>query len=913
MKNFIITSISLVFLTFMFVDISQQKQQSYIPIDERISEPTMGAKGALEYLHRLKANADGEIPVEAVLKAREQVQSRKGARSSAANTTLLWTEMGPDNVGGRTRAILIDKDNSNLIYAGGVSGGLWKSTNAGLTWKIVPGTDQLEFSGVVSICQTINGDIYFGTGEGATSNMSGASNGASAFIGGGIYKSTDGVTFSQLESTAPNNLISTNFDFASVTEMAAHKTEPNTLYAATRRGIKVSTDGGQSWQAGLASAAEFFDVEVANDGSVFASTSSGIFYSENGTAGSFSQLASVGATFGGGSGRIEIALSPSDVNYVYAVFSNQGGLGRYKGIYRSTDKGETWDLILPGWSGTTAPTYNIFNQQANYAMAIAVDPQNKDRIIVGGLDLWEFEYGVGIEPISYWAVSDAVSFYVHADHHEILFDESNPGRIYFGHDGGVSRSDDNGVNFITQNRGYGVTQFYTVDYSKDGKVIGGTQDNGTQYINFFNNISEKNAVKVAGGDGGYTQISYINPDIIFSESQNGSARRSADGGLTNGTIENFLGDTLAGLAETADDEGNNGLFASFINPMHLWEEVDADGNPIDTSMFFAATTEITQTGSDYCVYMTKQALDFSITPRWFQVTPKYASPIERISVTPDGNHMFFSWNNNLYRTDNLNLNVDSIKDTYKFLDVGDTNDDPNGDNSNAVVNTIKLNTTFQYTITDIAVDPNDKNNIVVTVGGYGSHDHVYKSTNAMSDDPTFTPIQGNLPYMPAYSAVIDVNNASNIIIGTEFGVWTTTNGNNWILEDDGMPIVPCHMLRQQHLPGVNKGVVYVGTHGRGIFKSSNTSSIFDYSSDETEDVNLLSIYPNPAESFINLELTSDVSVYDVSIIDLMGKEVYKSNSLSNPRIDISSLEIGNYIIVVNSNEGKQLGKFVKTK
>jgi hypothetical protein len=330
-------------------------------------------------------------------------------------------------------------------------------------------------------------------------------------------------------------------------------------------------------------------------------------------------------------------------------------------------------------------------------------------------------------------------------------------------------------------------------------------------------------------------------------------------------------------------------------------------------MFFAATTEITQTGSDYCVYMTKQALDFSITPRWFQVTPKYASPIERISVTPDGNHMFFSWNNNLYRTDNLNLNVDSIKDTYKFLDVGDTNDDPNGDNSNAVVNTIKLNTTFQYTITDIAVDPNDKNNIVVTVGGYGSHDHVYKSTNAMSDDPTFTPIQGNLPDMPAYSAVIDVNNASNIIIGTEFGVWTTTNGNNWILEDDGMPIVPCHMLRQQHLPGVNKGVVYVGTHGRGIFKSSNTSSIFDYSSDETEDVNLLSIYPNPAESFINLELTSDVSVYDVSIIDLMGKEVYKSNSLSNPRIDISSLEIGNYIIVVNSNEGKQLGKFVKTK
>ena len=275
--------------------------------------------------------------------------------------------------------------------------------------------------------------------------------------------------------------------------------------------------------------------------------------------------------------------------------------------------------------------------------------------------------------------------------------------------------------------------------------------------------------------------------------------------------------------------------------------------------------------------------------------------------------MFFSVGNSLYRTDNLNLNVDTIKDNYKFLDVGDTNDDPNGDNPNAVVNTIKLNTTFQYTVTDVAVDPNDKNNIVVTVGGYGSHDHVYKSTNAMSDNPTFTAIQGNLPDMPVYSAVIDVNNASNIVIGSEFGVWSTTNGSTWTLEDDGLPIVPCHMLRQQYLPGVNKGVIYVGTHGRGLFKSSNTSYVFDYTSDQTIDVNLLSIYPNPAESFINIDMSSDARIFDVQIIDLMGKEVYNTDNLSTNKIDISSLETGNYIIVVNSDAGKQLGKFVKTK
>ena len=98
-------------------------------------------------------------------------------------------------------------------------------------------------------------------------------------------------------------------------------------------------------------------------------------------------------------------------------------------------------------------------------------------------------------------------------------------------------------------------------------------------------------------------------------------------------------------------------------------------------------------------------------------------------------------------------------------------------------------------------------------------------------------IQGNLPDMPVYSAVIDVNDNNNIIIGTEFGVWSTTNGSNWIVEDDGMPIVPCHMLRQQYLPGVNKGIIYVGTHGRGIFKSSNTSSILNHSLDNLYDIN----------------------------------------------------------------------------
>ena len=917
MNRFVISSITVCATAFFVFGLLSTNDQLYTPVSERTSISSYGAKGALEYLHRLKANSDGEIPIEAVLEARNAVNARLSARQSqAANTTLIWQEMGPDNVGGRTRAILIDKDNSNIIYAGGVSGGLWKSVNSGYSWNLVDGTDQLEFSGVVSICQTTNGDIYFGTGEGSTANLGGNSNGSTAFIGGGIYKSSDGGTsFEQLPSTAPSNFISTNFGFSAVTEMAAHKTDPNTVYAATRGGLMMSTDGGASWSN--EATGEFFDVEVTTDGAVFASKFSTVSYSENGNSGTFSNLTSVPPVFGGSnSGRIELAVSPSDPNYIYAIYSNTGGLGRYKGIFRSTDKGVSWSMILPGWNGTTPPVYNIFNEQANYSMALAVDPSNKDRIIIGGLDLWEFEYGVGIEPLSYWVSGwQGSGIYVHADQHEIVYDPNNPNRFFIGNDGGVFRTDNNGLPFSSLNRGYGVTQFYTVDYSKDGKVIGGTQDNGTQFVNFSNPASNKAAVEVSGGDGGHTQISYINPEILFVQSQNGSARRSADGGNSIGSIENFLGDTMAGLAETASTEGNDGLFATFINPMHLWESVDNDGSPIDTSMFFAATS-LPGSSSSYCVYMTKQALDFGTTPNWFQVTKNYNSPIERISVTADGNHMFFSFGNNLYRTDNLNL--DTVADTYSNLDVGefDTNDFPDDfDNPNAVVNDTELdNLNASYTITDIAVDPNDNNHIVVTVGGYVSGTHVFRSTNALSESPTFTPIQGNLPSFPVYSAVIDVHNSSNIIIGTEFGVYTSSNnGSSWILEDDGMPIVPCHMLRQQYLPGANKGVVYVGTHGRGIYKSNNTSSVFNFDDNDSESNYSVDIYPNPAQSYINIDLPSDIQYFDITLIDLMGKEVMNQSNRSQSRIDISTLEVGNYVVIIQYEGKKEIGKFIKTK
>jgi len=907
MKKLLISTSLLSALALLIFSVSDSEKQSYISIDDRaVEEQSQGFKGAHEYMMSLKADpATGEIPLDLVLIAKQEVNDVLRTRSAAA-TSLFWSEMGPDNAGGRTRAILIDNDNTDKIFAGGVSGGLWLSMDAGLHWNIIEGTDALDFSGVVSICQASNGDIYFGTGEGSTlGSFGGNSNGSSGIIGGGIYKSTDGgQNFEHLEATIPTaNFTNTGAEFASVTELAANNTDPNIIYAATSNGLKITTDGGQTWDNAITGTATFFDVEVASDGSVFASTSNRIYYSEDGSEGSYDIIPS-SATFGGGTGRIEIEIAPSDPNYIYAIFSNVGGLGRYRGIFRSTDKGQTWDEIIPGWAGSVAPLNNIFNEQANYAMALAVDPSDKDRIIIGGLDLWVWKDGDGVEPKSYWAAPDVFSWAVHADQHEIVFHPDNHDIVYFGNDGGVYRSLDGGENYNAINRGYSVTQFYTVGFSKEGYIIGGTQDNGTQLINFESQFSAQAAVEVRGGDGGFALISHFDSDIMFAESQNGSASRSANGGESFGSLENLVGDTIAGLAQTASDSNNDGLFATFINPMELWESVNVDGSPKDTSFFFAATSLISGgTGSDFCVYMTKEALDFGTVPEWFQVTTSGSSPVTRMTVSPDGNHLYFARGSSLFRTDNLNL--DTVSDNYSNMDI---------DGATSVVNTISVPTPTGNTITSIAFDPNDANTIVLTLGNYNNVDHVYRSVNALDSIPDFNSIQGNLPKMPVYSAVIDVNNSNNIIIGTEFGIWSTLNGSSWQSENDGMPLIPCHMLRQQTLPGVNKGVVYVGTHGRGFFKSSNTSSIIEQASNNGSDSEFLDLklFPNPTSSILNIE--SNFTNYNFEIVDLMGKRVFSSNSsISNSKVDVSSFEAGTYIVITNGSQAKEYGQFIKTK
>ncbi|RYD83067.1 MAG: hypothetical protein EOP53_01935, partial [Sphingobacteriales bacterium] len=198
--------------------------------------------GASAYLQTLHADlSTGKVDVNSILNVYEQVS--KTPRSKMGDW-LQWDEMGPDDIGGRTRAIVIDKDNNKIIYSGGVSGGLWKSTNGGSTWARIGGRE-LENINVSTLAQGKDGALYYGTGEGGFVSIA-EGDGNSGFIGRGIFKSTDGgKTFTQLKATNPAN---TNSPWLNIHSLETDPTDANRIYAGNDGGFYVSEDAGTTWK-----------------------------------------------------------------------------------------------------------------------------------------------------------------------------------------------------------------------------------------------------------------------------------------------------------------------------------------------------------------------------------------------------------------------------------------------------------------------------------------------------------------------------------------------------------------------------------------------------------------------------------------------------------------------------------------
>ncbi len=954
------------------ISLTSTEKTQYQP---RKARPAEGAQGAAEFLKMLRADpATGEIDYALWQKSRREAVKILNKKNKVA-MGIDWSDIGPDNVGGRTRGFLIDKTNPNRFFAGAVSGGLWRSDDAGGTWY--PVNDTICNEAVTCIAQTASGRIFFGTGASSFENPGGQL--GSGFVGTGLYEyvvSTNTVKPVIQTANVPNN--STSVAWSSIYELA---TDGERIYAATNRGLKwAEPDGNGNYPATDAGwtnpihivqgnpnlyTGAIKDVVVDKNGRVYAASSTNVYLSADGSDDSFTPVPL------SGSSRIELAVSPSSPNVVYAATTKSNSC--LNNIYRSDDYGQTWTVIGPG-GGSFDPYANPgVNCQGWYDNAIAVDPSDPDEIIVGGVRLYKWVRTPGTSPVAGQWTQIATTFnfggnpyYVHADVHKIVYADAST--IYVATDGGVFRSKDGGNTWTPINHNYNVTQFYDMAIAANGYVMGGSQDNGTQLVGAISS-NPFSALQLMGGDGFECAFSDIS-QVAFTTVYNGAlSRYSVSGGASgsffnaelDGLCANGCGPfhTIFGYWENEKDPFAKDTipFVDTLASHNVGDTITyysqtngAAGTPIPLT--YVLTSQLNQGDTLYVIdsvqsklafyagnssiYLTRDAIRLSNDPKWYLI----ASSINGYSGTPlsmefsaDGDHLFVgTTSGSIYRISNLNSAYDST-----------TTDIRSG---SSVISLTKIGGGTGQAVTGIAIDPNDANNIIVTLGNYTNAAHIYRCTNALSAGTAsnmttnFTSIQGPaspsadgyIPKMPVYDAEIDINDRNIVLIGTECGVWATSNAFTgststvkWYPESQNdFMLSPVFTVTQQTKAwneAVNSQEYYIGTHGRGFWKTASLVGIRDIAGNENKAVNNLTVYPNPMQTTgtISFTLNENSDKTSIEVYDINGKLMLTKNlgkllkGTYNETLDVSALANGTYFVRLVAGTQSKLSKIVVLK
>jgi photosystem II stability/assembly factor-like uncharacterized protein len=439
------------------------------------------------------------------LQAKTNVLERvaKGAMKPPAAGNLIWNFLGPQpvtneywsgnaNASGRVSSLAAHPTDPNIVYAATSGGGVWKSTDAGMTW--MPLTDQISSlaSGALAIDPQNVNFILYGTGE---QNYSGDS-----FYGDGLFSSADaGATWSKVASkTQVGNYIA---------KVGISGSQAAVFHVCSDAGYVRSTDGGLTW-TGFKPASQWCNDLVRSataPNTVFAGFYGNGIYKSVDDGVNWTQL--TGGLPLGGFQRITLAISASNPDVVYASFINPSGA--LFGMYKTTDGGTTWSLL--------AGTPNYVCNQGWYDTALAVSPTDPNTVYAAGV----FPYCAGGQGGIIKSANGGASWtnitqapdgtQVHPDQHALEF--SADGTLFVGCDGGVWKTTSGGASWSNLNSSLGTALLYTVGiHSTDPTVlISGTQDNGSvQYQGVMS------WPQIAAGDGGPVVFEWGNPDVYYT-------------------------------------------------------------------------------------------------------------------------------------------------------------------------------------------------------------------------------------------------------------------------------------------------------------------------------------------------------------------------------------------------------------
>ncbi len=747
----------------------------------------------------------------------ERWQGRqRHAYNALATSGGSWTELGPapqhdpfyQNVSGRVTSLaddISDDPTGNILYVGTANGGVWKSTNAlSSAPTFTPISDQTQSLAVGALAldaSTSPATLYVGSGEANSSSLS--------YYGVGIFRSTDGGLTWTLSSSADSG--THPFFGMSFARILPVPSAPGTVLACGAspgvadaqslgytRGVYRSTDSGNTWS--LVPSTDFSSPTAPGGFSctdlLYEPQTQTIYAAlrGNGVYKSVDQ----GATFTPVSLPFASATTTATLNNFYrasfatqngtvyvAVVNSSGSLSTSSacttttqqncdtGMAQTSDGGKTWTPIAPpGFPGQTDEIFGP-NAQGTYDLYLQAIPGGG--LLLGGIDTFSSTNISGLTTAWSNNTRSYTDGVVHPDEHAVVALDAS--HWFVGNDGGVWSTADGGGTWNDLNTNIGTIQFLgvTADPFSPGTYLGGSQDNGTAKT-----VQGLNWQTVYGGDGGFTAIDpttagkYFGEDeYVYPDTQNQWALvRSDTAGSVSAQNSSF---------QTVFDGATLNQQAAFYIPYQLV--------PTDSSKVVLGASQVWR----------GPASPSAPNSGWQAISPVLTSTsydyIQSVSVAPTDSNVIYAATigGALAETSNANSSSPQWSDITPGPVVG-------------------------APLSAIAVCPINAGTAFLGIGAFSSGSalgHVYRIDNFGG---SWTDITGNFPDVPVNSIAVDPQNANNIYVGTDIGVFVATDGGqaneNWQVLGTGLPDTPAMQVSVTN--GANPAVV-VATHGRGAW------------------------------------------------------------------------------------------------
>lgn len=789
--------------------------------------------------------------------------------------TQTWTQRGPFNQGGRTKAIGIDARNESIILAGGTSGGMYRTTDSGASWSLV--SNSQANPAIVGVAQDpLNQDTwYYITGE--VKESVNTNQATQSYLGAGVFKSADnGVTWTQLASTAPENTAllgqGARADWQLCNDIAIDPIDGAVL-VANIGGIYRSADGGTSWTEVLDAAGDtrFGDVVHLDVAKVDASnrvyyagthssgTNSGFFRSTDG-----STWSSVGVPsgFSGSWERIRVSIAPSNTDVVWFLAHGDA-------LSPASDMLIKYQHTITTWTDRSSQIPTLggdvgdFNTQGSYNMVMRIKPDDENTVFIGDTKLWRSTDGFTTAAVAAntgnttwiggYSPDNDVSSYPnhHPDVHELVFFPSDPKKVLCGHDGGLSMTTDitasdgvpsgfskpHPVTWTILNNGLYTTQAYAISIdpaTEDSPdIVAGFQDNGNFRTTNISGTSNWNQ-EPYGGDGAWNAVA-PGGDIWYISQQNGLIERNST------TVPNGPGVNPSGYGSSSTN--------TFISPFIL------DRNDANI-MYYAAKKELWRNNTISTVNVGGAAFN-GTSEGWTNLT---------FSATLQGNITALETS---VTPANILYVGTSLGKLYKIADAHTGSSVTLTDVSSG------LSTGF---ISSIDVDPDNADHVYVTFSNYEIIS-IFRSTDAGA---TWTNISGNLEENvdgsgagPAirWIHVFKKKDFTNVyLVGATTGLYSTStlDGTSTAWTQEGPSTignVPVSMIRSRKVDGY----VAIGTHGKGMF----SANIFS-----TTDVTPPTIVSTtPADDAVDINLTANLTItFSETVADGGGSVIIKKTA-----------------------------------